>query len=107
GELVARRPDLEGVGGGQHRGDCVLRAVVLELVQPEVGPRRQQLGEDAVRERLDVEDAFEWRWHFLAGLSGRTGMRCGGGSPELCRDGTDCAIDWRTADGRTSGPPEA
>ena len=63
GKLVARGADLEGVRGGQDRGDRLLGAVVLQPVEPHVRPGAQQVRKYAVREVFHVEDALSVHGH--------------------------------------------
>src|SRR6476619_3795184 len=59
GKLVARRSNLKGMRAREH-GCCeVIRTVVLELVEPDVAARSQNIDEIIVREVLHVEHALQ------------------------------------------------
>ena len=62
-ELVARRPDLVDMGGGEHRRRLVIGGFVFEPVEPDVSPLGEHLGKDGMGEIFDVEDAFGVHGH--------------------------------------------
>ncbi len=57
-KFVARGADLIGMGRGQNRREDVVRALVLEPVEPHIGPCAKDVGVDRVREIFDVEYAL-------------------------------------------------
>ena len=75
-EFVPRRTDLIDMRGRQDRRVGVLRAFVLEPVEPHVGARLQDVDVDRVRQIFDVEDALavhgHYRRHLGLGKFGRS-----------------------------------
>ena len=65
-QFVARRADLVGMRRRQDRREDIRRALVLEPVEPHVGPRLQDLGIDVVGEIFDVKDALVVDGHFVS-----------------------------------------
>ena len=57
-QLVAGSADLVDMGRTQDRGVKVLGALVLDAVEPDVGPRLQDVDVDRVGQVFDVEDAL-------------------------------------------------
>jgi hypothetical protein len=57
-QLVARRADLERVRAGEHRGRRIVRAVVLQLCEPDILSLPEDVGENVVGEVFHVEYAL-------------------------------------------------
>ncbi len=64
-QLIACRADLVGVGVGQNGRKDLGRALVLEPVEPHVGPILEDFNVDIVGEIFDVEDALVVNRHIL------------------------------------------
>ena len=62
-EFVARGADLIGVRRGQDRREDRFGGFVLEPVEPHIGPRRQHLGINRMRQIFDVEHALVIHGH--------------------------------------------
>jgi hypothetical protein len=62
-QFVARRANLIGMGGGKDRRENVFGGLVLQPVEPHVGPRRQHFGIDRMRQVFDVEYALVIHGH--------------------------------------------
>src|ERR1700736_1834555 len=72
-QLIARGADLVGMRRGQNRRRYFLGALVLERVEPHVGPRPQNVGIDLVGEVFDVEHALVVDGHRATFSSGNHG----------------------------------
>src|SRR5262249_22753933 len=64
-ELVARRSDLVGVRGRHDRSGDLLGSLVLELVEPDLRPLRDDVEIAGVRDVAQVEHALHVVLHFL------------------------------------------
>ena len=82
GEFVARRTDLIGMCRGQDGCRDFIGTFILEPVEPNVGPRLQNLGVDRVRQIFDVEHALVVDGHFRETFLPRHG-RARPGHPRL------------------------